>query len=133
MGRRATPLVAGNWKMFKGPSETSPFCAALAARLDGIEGVAVCVCPPYVSLAEAAGTLAGTGVAVFAQNSHWQETGAFTGEVSPGMLLQAGAVGTIVGHSERRQHFGDTDETVARRAAHALEAGLEVIACVGEL
>ena len=119
--------------MFKGPSETAPFCAALAARLDGVEGVSVAVCPPYVSLTEAARALARTGIVVFAQNAHWQETGAFTGEVSPGMLLEAGAAGTIVGHSERRQHFGDTDETVARRAANALEAGLDVIACVGEL
>jgi triosephosphate isomerase len=119
--------------MFKGPSESAPFCAALAARLDGVEGVTIAVCPPFVSLAEAVEALAGTPVAVFAQNAHWQETGAFTGEVSPGMLLDVGAAGTVVGHSERRQHFGDTDETVARRAAHALEAGLDVIACVGEL
>jgi triosephosphate isomerase len=86
-----------------------------------------------VSLSEAARALVGTRVAVFAQNAHWQETGAFTGEVSPGMLLEAGAAGAIVGHSERRQYFGDTDETVVRRATHALEAGLDVIACVGEL
>ena len=133
MGRRATPLVAGNWKMFKGPSETASFCAALAGRLHALDGVAVAVCPPYVSLTSAVHALAGARIAVFAQNAHWQETGAFTGEVSPGMLLDAGVAGAIVGHSERRRLFGDTDETVARRAVHALEAGLEAIACVGEL
>jgi len=119
--------------MFKGPSEAGSFCAGLAARLAGLDGARACVCPPYVSLAGAVQALAGSGIAVFAQNTHWQETGAFTGEVSPGMLREVGVAGAIVGHSERRQHFGDTDGTVARRAAHALEAGLEVIACVGEL
>ena len=133
MDRRATPLIAGNWKLFKGPGEAAAFCSALAARLEGLAGVAAVVCPPYVSLGAASAALSGSPVRVFAQNAHWQETGAFTGEISPAMLLEAGAVGTIVGHSERRQHFGDTDDTVARRAAHALEAGLDVIACVGEL
>lgn len=126
-------LVAGNWKMFKGPAEAREFCAALAARLAGLGAVEAAVCPPFVSLAEAARALDGTRVAVFAQNVHWQESGAFTGEVSAAMALEAGATGAIVGHSERRQHFGDTNETVARRAGHALEAGLRVIACVGEL
>ncbi|MCC6224397.1 MAG: triose-phosphate isomerase [Thermoleophilia bacterium] len=133
MARRATPLIAGNWKLFKGPAEAASFCSALAARLGAAAGADVVVCPPHVSLAAAAAALAGSRVRVFAQNAAWQETGALTGEVSPAMLLEAGAVGTIVGHSERRQQFGDTDETVVRRAAHALEAGLDVIACVGEL
>ncbi len=118
--------------MFVGPSETAPFCRSLIGRLQGLRGVTVVVCPPFVSLAEAARALEGTPIAVYAQNAHWQESGPFTGEVSPRMLRQAGAVGTIVGHSERREHFGDTDETVARRALHALETGLDVIACVGE-
>jgi triosephosphate isomerase len=127
------PFIAGNWKMFKGPSETVSFCAAVADRLGGLEDARVAICPPFVSLADAARALRGSPIAVFAQNAYWQDTGAFTGEVSPSMLLEAGAVGTIVGHSERRQHFGETDETVALRAAHALATGLEVIACVGEL
>jgi triosephosphate isomerase len=126
-------LVAGNWKMFKGPAEAREFCAALAPRLAELHAVEAVVCPPFVSLAEAARALDGTPVAVFAQNVHWQDSGAFTGEVSTAMALEVGATGAIVGHSERRQLFGDTDETVTRRAAHALAAGLRVIACVGEL
>jgi triosephosphate isomerase (TIM) len=126
-------LIAGNWKMFKGASETVEFCAELRGGMAGVDGVDVVVCPPYVSLSAALEALAGTPIRVFAQNSHWDETGPFTGEVAPGMLRELGVVGTIVGHSERRQLFGETDETVARRAAHSLASGLEVIVCVGEL
>jgi triosephosphate isomerase len=118
-------LVAGNWKLFKGPAETAAFCAAFEPQV-GVEAV---LCPPFVSLAAA---LAG-GATVFAQNVHWASEGAFTGEISVAMLQELGVQGSLVGHSERRQHFGETDETVARRAAAALEAGLRVIACVGEL
>jgi triosephosphate isomerase len=127
------PLVAGNWKLFKGPAETYEFCVALRDRLVSLDGVDVAVCPPYVSLQAAVLALAGTEIAVAAQNVHSEETGAFTGEVSPGMLREIGVYGAIVGHSERRQYFGETDEGVGRRAAAALDAGLFVIACVGEL
>ncbi len=127
------PLVAGNWKMFKGPAETREFCRALAVRVEGMDGVDVTVCPPFASLHAAVLELAGTEIAVAAQNVHWEESGAFTGEVSPQMLKESGVYGAIVGHSERRQLFGETDDGVARRAAAALEAGLSVIACVGEL
>jgi len=124
-------LIAGNWKMFKGPRETADFCRQLRdAELP--DDVDVVVCPPYVSLADAVQTLAGTEIGVFAQNSHWEQEGPFTGEVSPSMLQELGVYGTVVGHSERRQLFGETDETVARRARAALDAGLHVIACVGE-
>ena len=118
-------LVAGNWKMYKGPAETRAFAAAFSPP----EGVKAVICPPFVSLAGAVEA----GLTVFAQNVHWEDEGAFTGEVSAPMLREVGVAGAIVGHSERRQYFGETDETVARRAAHALEAGLGVIACVGEL
>jgi triosephosphate isomerase len=127
------PLVAGNWKLFKGPAETHAFCIELRDRLGRLEGVDVAVCPPSVSLGAAVLALAGTEIAVTAQNVHWEDSGAYTGEVSPAMLREIGVYGTIVGHSERRQYFCETDDTVARRTAAALEAGLFVIACVGEL
>ncbi len=126
-------IVAGNWKMFKGPSETAEFCRELSAGLAGlVPEVDVVVCPPYVSLATAVDALQDTSIAVYAQNAHWLETGPFTGEVAPSMLAELGVTGAIVGHSERRRYFGDTDETVARRAAHTLDSNLAVIACVGE-
>ena len=118
--------------MYKGPGETAEFCHALKEALLGLEWVDVAVCPPFVSLSAAVQALAGTNIAVAAQNVHWAPEGAFTGEISAPMLFELGVYGAIVGHSERRQYFGDTDESVARRAHAALEAGLWVIACVGE-
>ena len=123
-------LIAGNWKMYKGPAETAEFCLGL--REQELNGVDVVVAPPFVGLAVAVQLLAGTEIAVAAQNVHWEDEGAFTGEVSARMLREVGVYGAIVGHSERRQYFGETDETVGKRVHAALEAGLFVIACVGE-
>src|SRR5919201_5999661 len=117
--------------MYKGPAETAAFCTALR-ELDFDDSVDVVVAPPFVSLAIAVQLLAGTEIGVAAQNVHWENDGAFTGEVSAPMLRELGVYGAIVGHSERRQYFGETDDTVAQRAEAALAAGLSVIACVGE-
>ncbi|MDX6466942.1 MAG: triosephosphate isomerase [Gaiellaceae bacterium] len=116
-------IVAGNWKMYPGPDPE-----ALAARLAGVAGVDAIVCPPYVSLTRCVAA----GLTTYAQNVHWEDAGAYTGEISPPMLLGLGVEGSLVGHSERRQFFGETDAHVGRRAQAALEAGLGVIACVGE-
>jgi triosephosphate isomerase len=124
-------LIAGNWKMFKGPEAAGAFCRDLR-QVDLPDGIDVVVCPPFVSLAAAVQALAGTEIGVFAQNCHWDAEGAFTGEVSAPMLQEVGVYGTLIGHSERRQWFGETDELVARRVHACLEAGLHVIACVGE-
>ena len=126
-------VIAGNWKMFKGAHEARTFAAQIRHLAERAPGVEIVVCPPYVSIEATVQGLGETsGLRVFAQNVHWELEGAYTGEVSPAMALEAGATGTLVGHSERRQHFGETDETVRMRAKAALEAGLAVIACVGE-
>jgi triosephosphate isomerase (TIM) len=125
-------LIAGNWKMHKTATETGEFCRQLRDELADFQGVDIAVCPPFIGLAPAVQALADTEIAVAAQNVHWEPEGPYTGEISARMLVDLGVYGTIVGHSERRQFFGETDETVGRRAVAALDAGLWVIACIGE-
>jgi len=127
------PLIAGNWKMYKTVSEGVAFARELKEAVAGLDGVEVAVCPSFTALAAVAGELSGSAVAVGAQDVYWAEEGAFTGEISPAMLLDAGCRYVIVGHSERRQYFQETDENVNRKAGAALAHGLVPIVCVGEL
>jgi triosephosphate isomerase len=127
-----TPLVAANWKMQKTVGETEAFLAAFTGRMSQLGRVDLVVCPPYTSLAAATAIAAGSGIAICAQNVHEEESGAFTGEVSIPMLDDIGAAGAIVGHSERRQLFCETDEALARKVPALLEAGLLPILCCGE-
>jgi triosephosphate isomerase (TIM) len=130
------PCVAANWKMHKTGPETAAYFEQLLPRLADLGGTAgavdVVVCPPYTSLGTAARCAEGSAVRVAAQNMHEEEDGPYTGEVSAPMLRDAGAAGVILGHSERRQLFGETDEALARKLPVALGAGLEPILCVGE-
>ncbi|MDA0337427.1 MAG: triose-phosphate isomerase [bacterium] len=127
------PLVAGNWKMNLAPDAGAALLSQLLPLVAEATGtVDVVVCPPYTSLCAAANALQGSAVGLGAQNCHWQDSGAFTGEVAPGMLLTVGCRWVILGHSERRQLFGETDEGVNRRTKAALAAGLRPIVCIGE-
>jgi triosephosphate isomerase len=128
------PLIAANWKMNKTIGEARSFCEALLPAIEEIpaDGPEVAICPPYPALPLVAQLCAGSGVVVAGQNMHWEESGAFTGEVSAAMLLDAGAGAVVLGHSERRRLFGETDEQLARKVPAALAAGLVPILCVGE-
>jgi triosephosphate isomerase len=126
-------IIAGNWKMHKGPPEASSFVRELWSRLSRVEtDCEVIVAPPFVSLVAAAGAASGTQIRVAAQNLHWEDQGAYTGEISGGMLTDAGCTHVIIGHSERRQYFGETDESVKRRLDAALRHALVPIFCLGE-
>jgi triosephosphate isomerase len=129
-GRR--PLVAANWKMHKTRAEADAFCDAFLPGAEGVKGVEIVLCPPFTALAEVALRCGGTSVRVAGQNMHAAEGGAYTGEVSAPMLLDAGAWGVILGHSERRTLFGETDEALMGKVPAALGAGLVPILCVGE-
>ncbi|MDD4018608.1 MAG: triose-phosphate isomerase [Kiritimatiellae bacterium] len=125
-------IVAGNWKMNKTASEAAALIQGIKKEVAGIAKVDVVVCPPFTDLKDAAAACAGSNVALGAQNVHWEASGAFTGEISAAMLKDLGVTYVIVGHSERRQYFGETDETVNKRTKAALAAGLTPIVCVGE-
>ncbi len=126
-----TPFVAGNWKMHTAANECVALCRAVRERIDAIEGVEKAICPPFPFLGEAKAALAGSSVLLGAQNVHWEAQGAYTGEVSPAML-QGLVDYAIVGHSERRQYFCETDETVNRKLKATLAHDLPPIFCVGE-
>lgn len=126
-------LIAGNWKMNCGPAETSELLSALKIQVPELpQGVDVLVCPPEISLTTAAAELDGSDFMFGAQNVHFEDNGAFTGEVSTAMLTEIGCHYVIVGHSERREYFAETDQTVNAKTLKALQAGLKPIVCVGE-
>ena len=125
------PIIAGNWKMNKTPSEAKALVEALAP-LVADASCDVVVCPPAVNLTTVAEAIKGTNIKLGAQNMHWKESGAFTGELSAAMLKECGCEYVILGHSERRQYFGETDATVNLRTVAAVKAGLTPIVCVGE-
>ncbi len=125
------PIIAGNWKMNKTPEEAKTLVAALIPLVCDAQ-CDVVVCPPFTDLFAVAPLLKGTNIGLGAQSVHWAESGAFTGEISAAMLKELGVQYAIIGHSERRQYFGETDETVNKRAKAALAAGLVPIICVGE-
>ena len=128
-----TKIVAGNWKMNKTPSEAGALIAGIrAATNDGDCGVEVVVCVPFTDIPAAAEALKGSKIGLGAQNMHWKESGAYTGEISAAMLKDLGVQYVILGHSERRQYFAETDETVNLKLKAALAAGLTPIVCVGE-
>lgn len=127
------PLIAGNWKMHKTIREAVELAGALRAGLDGVDGADIVLCPPFTALQAVGGALAGSDtLSLGAQNLYWEPQGAYTGEVSAAMLTDLGCRYVIIGHSERRQYFGETDETVPRKVRAALDAGLVPIVCVGE-
>ena len=124
--------MAGNWKMYKTPAETTSFFEKFRPLVEKSEHCEIVICPPFTNLAAAVAAAQGTRIGIGAQNLYWAKEGAFTGEISAPMILASGCTHVIVGHSERRQYFGETDETVLKRTVAALDAGLTPIVCVGE-
>jgi triosephosphate isomerase (TIM) len=127
-----TPLVAGNWKMYKTENEAEQYIQALLPRLGAVTGVDVAICVPFTDLRAMVDSARGSRVEVYAQNMHHEPEGAFTGEISAPMLSELDVHGVVLGHSERRQLFGETDKALALKLPAALAAGLRPILCVGE-
>jgi triosephosphate isomerase (TIM) len=127
-----TPLIAGNWKMHKTQREAERYLRDLLPALEGIEGVQIALCAPYTDLQLLADGARGASVEIYAQNMHEEAQGPFTGEVAAPMLGELGVQGVVLGHSERREHFGETDHALALKVPAALAAGLTPILCVGE-
>ncbi len=127
-----TPLIAGNWKMYKTEAQAEQYIQALLPLLAAVSGVDVGICVPFTDLRAMVDSARGSRVEVYAQNVHHEPEGAFTGEVSPPMLAEIGARGVVLGHSERRALFGETDRALALKLPAALHAGLHPILCVGE-
>ena len=126
------PVMAGNWKMYKTAGETAAAIAKLAGLVSAVRRAQIAICAPFVNLPAALEAARGTNIEIGAQDVFWLKEGAYTGEVSAPMLAAVGCQWVIIGHSERRQYFGETEETVAKKTAAALEAGLKPIVCVGE-
>ena len=126
------PVIAGNWKMYKSPAEAAGFVHDLTLLVRASSHAEIVVCPPFVDLAAAVDAARGTNIAIGAQDLFWLKEGAYTGEISAPMLVAAGCKWVIIGHSERRQYFGESDESVLKKTIAALEAGLTPIVCVGE-
>lgn len=127
------PVIVGNWKMFNTVGEALALVRDLKAQVADAQGVQIVVAPVFTAIHAVAGELKSSNIAVSSQDVYWEETGAFTGEVGPAMLKDAGCAYAIMGHSERRQYFGETDETVNKKVKAVLRAGLIPIMCVGEL
>jgi triosephosphate isomerase len=126
------PVLAGNWKMFKTTAETVEFFGGFKPLVEDATHCEIVIAPPFPALSAAVDAVRGTNIKIGAQNLYWKDEGAFTGEVSGPMIAATGCTHVIVGHSERRQYFGETDETVNKRVSSALGAGLTPIVCVGE-
>ena len=131
MARRK--LMAGNWKMYKNPSETREFFRAFLPLVFDHDRDEIVICPPYIDLQQALALAEGSTISVGAQDVYWKPEGAFTGEISPSMLTAIGCTHVIIGHSERRQYFGETDDSVNLKLKASLEHGLTPIVCVGEV
>jgi triosephosphate isomerase (TIM) len=128
-----TKLIAANWKMYKNPHQTRDFFREFLPLIAGHTRDEIVICPPYIDLSAAVRAAKGSNIGVGAQNIYWKEEGAFTGEISPSMLLAVACTHVIIGHSERRQYFYETDDTVNLKLKAALEAGLTPIVCIGEV